>query len=255
MPIKAPLVPPRERILLVDDQAEARTAMAALLSAQGFDLVCAGDAPEAMAWLGRECFDLLIVDSAMPGNRELELVRQMPTLNVGIPAIVATANPTLEAAIAAVELPVLAFLAKPAVPEILLEHVARGLSFRRVAGTLGAMADSLKGWSGEMERVRRDFHASPTAMARGSLLGALTLSLGRAAESLLDIEKLTRLAVDLDLEKTEGCTMPNCPRGEVLEGALREGIRVLEATKDSFRSKEMGALRKRYESLLAKSVR
>jgi PAS domain S-box-containing protein len=57
------------RILLVDDNAEARSALARQLARQGFQVVEAEDAAQALALAEREtAIDLLITDVIMPGT-------------------------------------------------------------------------------------------------------------------------------------------------------------------------------------------
>ena len=45
-----------------------------------------------------------------------------------------------------------------------------------------------------------------------------------------------------------------CPSRNALEDALQDTVATLEATKGSFKSKELGALRRRWEEVLASSL-
>ncbi|MDA1070813.1 MAG: PAS domain-containing protein [Proteobacteria bacterium] len=57
------------RVLLVDDNVEARTALARQLARQGIEVLQAGDAAEALALARRDTgIDLLITDIIMPGD-------------------------------------------------------------------------------------------------------------------------------------------------------------------------------------------
>ena len=46
------------------------------------------------------------------------------------------------------------------------------------------------------------------------------------------------------------CRLVDCPRLDTLIAALRNTIGVLETTKDAFKSKELGELRRRLEGLV-----
>ena len=48
----------------------------------------------------------------------------------------------------------------------------------------------------------------------------------------------------------DACQLLNCPRGNELTAAVVETTDVLERTKSSFKSKELGALRKKLETLV-----
>jgi signal transduction histidine kinase len=83
------------RILLVDDEADAREVIARLLRRAGAHVETAGGAPAALEHLSRQCPDLLISDIAMPdcdGYELLRSARQLPGIrDLSLPAIALTA--------------------------------------------------------------------------------------------------------------------------------------------------------------------
>ena len=60
-------VPPESRILLVEDDAMVRRALAEWLGIAGWVVREAEDAASALALLGEEAFDLVLSDVRMPG--------------------------------------------------------------------------------------------------------------------------------------------------------------------------------------------
>lgn len=56
----------RPRVLLVDDEEAVRRASARVLSAEGFEIVEAGDRREALAHLERGQFDVVVSDVMVP---------------------------------------------------------------------------------------------------------------------------------------------------------------------------------------------
>ena len=80
----------------------------------------------------------------------------------------------------------------------------------------------------------------------------LTLTLRNIAGSLDDLKHLTEALAQQRSEQTVRKLL-NCPRCFALTEALEETIKVLARTKSSFKSKELGDLRKKLEKLVAHS--
>ena len=84
------------RILLVDDEADAREVMASALLACGATVVSAPSAQEALDILARTDVDLLLSDIAMPGQDGYALIREIRALPssrlAAIPAAAVTAH-------------------------------------------------------------------------------------------------------------------------------------------------------------------
>ncbi|MBX3579638.1 MAG: response regulator transcription factor [Rhizobiaceae bacterium] len=102
----------RARIAVVEDEPDLREAVAEYLSANGYDVIQAGNAGEMRALAASETFDLAILDIAMPGEDGLSLGRwlrgQMP---VGL--IFATAAGTSIDRIVGLELGADDYVVKP----------------------------------------------------------------------------------------------------------------------------------------------
>jgi PAS domain S-box-containing protein len=88
------------RVLIVDDEPDARELFAAVLTGSGADVVSVGSAGEALAKMGRQQFDVLISDIGMPemdGYALISKVRQLPIERGGkIPAAALTAYAGIE---------------------------------------------------------------------------------------------------------------------------------------------------------------
>lgn len=83
------------RVLLVDDEADAREALAGILRQHGAAVRMAGSAAEAIAVLQHDAFDVLLADIAMPGADGYDLIRYIRGLPDGprarLPAVAVTA--------------------------------------------------------------------------------------------------------------------------------------------------------------------
>ena len=118
-----------DRILLVEDDPEARDEMASALRSEGYDVVAAGDGQEALEELRRAAPALILLDLMMPVMDGFEFrVRQMqdPAL-AEIPIIVLSGGWDVQRKSAA--LGATACLQKPVDPAMLLEMVgANGMT-------------------------------------------------------------------------------------------------------------------------------
>jgi PAS domain S-box-containing protein len=88
------------RVLVVDDEPDARELVAAVLTGRGADVVSVGSAREALAKMVRQQFDVLVSDIGMPevdGYTLIGKVRQLPAECGGrIPAAALTAYAGIE---------------------------------------------------------------------------------------------------------------------------------------------------------------
>jgi CheY-like chemotaxis protein len=73
------VVPPGagEHVLLVEDEAGVRRALARLLQGGGYRVTEAPDAPAALALFETQSFDLVLTDVIMPGPSGVEMVHRM----------------------------------------------------------------------------------------------------------------------------------------------------------------------------------
>jgi DNA-binding response OmpR family regulator len=83
----------KARILAIDDSADALTILRLFLAAEGFDVLTAASASQALAQIEARLPDLIITDHMMPGLTGLELCQQLRSQEATrhIPIIVHTA--------------------------------------------------------------------------------------------------------------------------------------------------------------------
>jgi DNA-binding NtrC family response regulator len=114
------------RILIVDDDAAQRTALAAILADRGFVTQVAADGLEALERLGTFNADVIVADLVMPRMDGFELINNLKEHGDLTPAIVLTAFGSIEKALSVVhDLKAFWYLEKPVEPrafEILLER-------------------------------------------------------------------------------------------------------------------------------------
>jgi two-component system response regulator AtoC len=118
------------RILIADDEPLYLRTTGELLRKAGYWCECVGDANAALSALSRESFDLILSDLNMPGNLNLELLRQGRQDWAHIPLIVVTGVPSLPTAIESIRLGITDYLLKPVKYQDLLTSVRRALAQR-----------------------------------------------------------------------------------------------------------------------------
>ena len=153
---------PRGRILIVDDEANARTALADLLRDEGYAVETAADGFKALPKLEDFAPDLLLTDLRMPGMDGLELLRKARDVDPETAAVVMTAHGAVDTAVAAMRQGAADYLTKPIHVEelvIVLDRALERRRLRREAGLLRARlserfsVQSIVGASPPMQKV------------------------------------------------------------------------------------------------------
>jgi YesN/AraC family two-component response regulator len=233
---------------MADDEEIFLLSTADLLRQQGFTVACARNAMEARALLAHERFDVLISDIRMPGNPGLELLKDIPEPNAGMPVILVTGYPSMSTALEALGSSVLGYLLKPLDFPELLSHVRRGVGQRRLQTIAQESSQRFQAWADEMKAFGAEVKAG-TAQGAMPIHGLMALVLGNLASSTLDLKQLFDLS--LSMGKTPSlCGIQECPRLSAYEATIRAGVETLEHTKGAFKSKELADLRKKLQALL-----
>ena len=237
-------------ILFADDEEIFLLSTADLLREEGFAVDCARDGRQARQLLERRAYDLLISDIRMPGNADLCLLKDVPDRNVGIPVILVTGYPSAQTAIQAIDMNVLTYLVKPLDFPDLLERVREGVGQRRIQRAILDSSARVQTWAEEMGELARSLGRTRTGGTL-SVQQMLGMALGRMGETLLDLKHLVDISSARPGGSPDVCPVQQCPRLELYERVIREGIETLERTKGSFKSKELGELRHRLAQTVA----
>jgi DNA-binding response OmpR family regulator len=238
------------RLLLADDEKTFLMATAELLRQEGYYCDTALDAPTAASMLRSAHYDVLIADIKMPGNPNLELIKQVARSIEGLPVIIVTGNSTLETAVDSLDLPVWGYLIKPLDFDALLQRIRIALQFRHQYNVVHnqrrrteELLDSVDIIESMMVRT-----GSSDSQVPVETFIALTMRNIRGA-----LDDLQRLVVPTQAIHGDACHLLECPRPARLLEALRDTITVLEKTKSAFKSKELGALRERLEKIVTEA--
>jgi two-component system, NtrC family, nitrogen regulation response regulator NtrX len=149
------------QVLLVDDEANIRRMLGALLRSEGFDVTEAPNGNSALLLLDEVGPDVVLLDLLMPpGPDGLETLTQMRDRGDAAPVIMMSGKAQLTDAVRAVKLGAFQFLEKPLSPEAVLATVRAALELNRaraenraLQAELGRRA-TLIGSGAAMQKVR-----------------------------------------------------------------------------------------------------
>ncbi len=117
----------KKRILIVDDEASIRESVAGVLEDEGFAAAGAPDAEHGLALLGREEFDLVLLDIWMPGMDGMAALERIRNEWPELPVIMISGHGTIETAVQATRMGAYDFIEKPPSYDKLVLAVANAL--------------------------------------------------------------------------------------------------------------------------------
>lgn len=121
------------KVLVVDDESNAREIISAVLSRCGATVTAVASAAEAMAALTQSSPDVLVSDIGMPNENGYELISRIRTLGNKVPAVALTAYTKTEDRMRALAAGFNTYVAKPVEPAELALVIA-SLVERKVGG-------------------------------------------------------------------------------------------------------------------------
>jgi two-component system nitrogen regulation response regulator NtrX len=132
------------QVLLVDDEANIRRMLGALLRTEGFVVTEAPNGNSALFLLDEIDPDVVLLDLLMPpGPDGLETLTQLRDRGTGAPVIMMSGKAQLTDAVRAVKLGAFQFLEKPLSPEAVLVTVRAALELNRTRAQNRALQEEL----------------------------------------------------------------------------------------------------------------
>ena len=195
--------------------------------------------------------DLLISDLDMPGNQDMRLIRDVPQIAAGLPVILMTGYPTVETAIESIQLPVRAYLVKPISNERLVEEAGRAVQSHQAYRAVHINHQRIAEWNRALEEIETSMNGSRRSETT-PWQTLLNLTLRNITDAATDLRVFAEFTARQGNLQTEG-ELLDSTRPLLLLKALRETIEVLEKTRSSFKSKDLGDLRRKLEALVSPS--
>ncbi len=166
------------RILIVDDEANIRRMLGALLRAEGFDVAEASNGNAALLTLDDVNADALLLDLIMPpGPDGIETLEKIREREPHLPVIMMSGKAQLTDAVRAIKFGAFQFLEKPLTPEAVLVTLRSALELTRTRAENRALRSQLSvqetmvGTSPAMESIREMIAQVGPTDARVLILG------------------------------------------------------------------------------------
>lgn len=152
-----------------------------------------------------------------------------------------TGSPSLETATKSVGLAVHAYLTKPFAAPELRRVIGDAVAQERIRRAIRENHARVTAWAEDIGRIKLLLNRGPDAGP--GIQSYLALTLGNLIVSLSDFAEVAEAIAGTEASKKR-------LEAAALTKALQETIAVLESTRHVFKSKELGALRKKLEDLL-----
>lgn len=121
-------------VLVVDDDDAVRKVMQKILTRAGLKVEAVASAREALDILRRgKRFETIVTDLMMPEMDGMQLLRFVRQLDLDVPMVIVTGNPTLESALLTMEYGGFRYLPKPLENERLIQVVREAATQHRIA--------------------------------------------------------------------------------------------------------------------------
>jgi len=134
----------KPQVLVVDDEANLRRMLGAVLAADGYSVAEAASGTAAVEAASRRRPDAVFLDLAMPGGPDgLETLERLTLEAPGVPVIMMSGRAGLQDAVRATKLGAFHFLEKPLAPETVLLTLRTALELARARAEALALRDAL----------------------------------------------------------------------------------------------------------------
>ena len=150
------------RLLLVDDSEFVRRAYRDGLSRRGFHVDLASSAEEGLARAQADSYDVILSDVHMAGMTGIDFLKSIRELNLEVPVVLLTGDPSVETAAQAVEYGAYRYFPKTVSLDVLeeaLQHAERYHAMARLKRSVLSSAAALD-WSGERSALEGRFQSA-----------------------------------------------------------------------------------------------
>ena len=145
---------PKPRLLIVDDVSDNRTVLTRRFQRRGYEVVEADSGFAAIELIGRESFDLVLLDVMMPGIDGIETLRRIRSEQSAsaLPVIMVTAKSESDSIVQALELGANDYVTKPVDFAVALARVNTHIGRKRAEQQVASANDALRQANEDLER-------------------------------------------------------------------------------------------------------
>lgn len=116
-------MPVSPKVMIVDDEERFRTTLRKLLTVKGVDATAVGSAKEALAELGSNPYDVILLDVKMPEMGGIEALAELKKINRNVEVIILTGHASVDVAVEIMRLGGYEYLLKPCPIEDLMDKI------------------------------------------------------------------------------------------------------------------------------------
>ncbi len=151
------------KVLLADDEKTFKDMFVKVLVDEGMDVIACDDGLEAIEAIGRESFDVAILDIQMPGADGIKVLREIMSRDPEARVVMLTAFGTVEMAVEAIKLGACDYVMKPVMFDDILIKIRQQYQYRRLKAENEELKSELHGRFGfeniigESSAMRRVF--------------------------------------------------------------------------------------------------
>lgn len=116
-------MPPKARVMIVDDEERFRNTLKKLLIADGLDAHAVGSGKEAIEELKQKEYDVILLDVKMPEMNGIEALAELKKINRGVEVIMLTGHASVDVAVEIMRLGGYEYLLKPCPLEEIMEKI------------------------------------------------------------------------------------------------------------------------------------
>lgn len=116
-------MPPKAKVLIVDDEERFRLTLKKLLTANGLETNAVGSGLEAIEELRQQPYDVILLDVKMPGMSGIEALAKLKKINREVEVIILTGHASVDVAVEIMKLGGYEYLLKPCPMDELLAKI------------------------------------------------------------------------------------------------------------------------------------
>lgn len=143
----------KEKILIVDDDANIREGVGDILDVAGYETAQASSGAEAVAQVKKDTFDVILMDYNLTDGTGIDAIKQIRALNADSQILMITGNASLDAAVRAIQESVDDFLQKPVNPDQLQRAIAKSLEKMKLRRENRRLLEDLKKSHDQLARL------------------------------------------------------------------------------------------------------
>ena len=121
------------KLLLVDDEKKFVEVLSERLEVRGFEIKTALSGEEALKWIYKSEFDVVLLDVMIPGDNGIEILKEIKRARPLIQIIMLTGHAKIDTAVRGLELGAYDYLLKPLEIAPLVEKIKMAYDYKKAS--------------------------------------------------------------------------------------------------------------------------